>query len=655
MKSIKIILTILTFTFISSLFFYYATAHSKANGVSSLQVLIEGLDSNGDCTLIKCGDVQILIDSAESNYAYEKIKKDMDKWMVSDSEGVWDYLIFTHPDSDHIGNATKIIDHIDNSGWKIDTIIDYGEAGKDTETAKKYKEKLKIADYEAYFTSRDLNENNPVKEFVISEDCRLLILYSEVFDGGKSNDLSVCCLIEIGDQKLLFTGDLEEGGEKSLISHHEELLDGVTFFKASHHGSQTSNTEDFIDVIRPEYVAITLEKNASGQDFSLNNFLKYTDYIYPTYVYYPDNYYKMFGNVILNLDGRNVTVETESNIGKNIRNATINFAGSTDFVWYDEQLSISEDLSDDIYVYSLDEELPGYSNCSLIKYGHYDILVDCGSTITDSTNFVKKLKKYVVDGSIEYIVVSHYHVSNISQLIGNYKNRVSLQDGVLDQFDIGKIIDGSLTNLSDSSDSGFYKKYLSKVSTKKDRKTLVPFECFEESIIPGILSIKVIGNNGLSSDENDYSLPLLITFRDEKLLFVGDTNDYSLLIDNYSNEVKDLSFLRLSNSASPDDDSYNSFADLAKPKYCVLGSPLNYTMPNGKIFAGEEAQQQILEMFKSTSISNIFFSGYINNNNEYIPVNGDLCFKIGYRGRKIYREMKSSRRQERPVCLEERY
>ena len=57
-----------------------------------------------------------------------------------------------------------------------------------------------------------------------------------------------------GDKHFLFTGDLEEDGEISLVESNE--LPKVELFKAGHHGSKTSSNDVLLKVIEPEIVCV---------------------------------------------------------------------------------------------------------------------------------------------------------------------------------------------------------------------------------------------------------------------------------------------------------------------------------------------------------------------------------------------------------------
>ena len=52
------------------------------------------------------------------------------------------------------------------------------------------------------------------------------------------------------DKNFLFTGDLEEEGEKYLVEYN--TLPQVELFKAGHHGSQTSSNDCLLSVIKPK-------------------------------------------------------------------------------------------------------------------------------------------------------------------------------------------------------------------------------------------------------------------------------------------------------------------------------------------------------------------------------------------------------------------
>lgn len=209
----------------------------------------------GDATLIKCGSEAMLIDAGENDQGMlvqNYIKKQGVKSL--------DYLIVTHPDSDHCGGADVIITKYD-----IDTVI-MPNYSKDTAT---YRDVIQALDYKKY----------PVTEPVVGDiyrlgDAKFTIIAPNKEDyGDEANNYSVGILLEHGDKKFVFTGDAEEEAEQDMIENEIDISADV--LKAGHHGSRTSSMGEFIYAVHPEYAVISCgEDNEYGHPHAatLNTF-----------------------------------------------------------------------------------------------------------------------------------------------------------------------------------------------------------------------------------------------------------------------------------------------------------------------------------------------------------------------------------------------
>jgi len=66
--------------------------------------------------------------------------------------------------------------------------------------------------------------------------------------------------------KMLFTGDIEKEAEKLLVDNNrgEGAITCVHVLKVPHHGSDTSSTMDFVEMVKPRVAVVSVGKNNYG-------------------------------------------------------------------------------------------------------------------------------------------------------------------------------------------------------------------------------------------------------------------------------------------------------------------------------------------------------------------------------------------------------
>ena len=251
----------------------------------------------GDCTLIKSGDIEILIDAGSKASSIETITEYINRYCT---DNILEYVIVTHAHEDHYA-CFAIEDGSIFDLYECKTVIDFSQVEKGKETGKMYNAYIselngEIEDGAVHYTASECIENDK-SIFEVTESVTLEILASYYYHNRSSNENnhSVCCTVtysaEGEDKTFLFTGDLEEGGEKKLLDLNPELKD-VYFYKAGHHGSSTSSCDEFLEVIRPKIVFVgcvagsseyssTNEGQFPTQEF-VDRITKYTDQIYVT-------------------------------------------------------------------------------------------------------------------------------------------------------------------------------------------------------------------------------------------------------------------------------------------------------------------------------------------------------------------------------------
>ncbi len=144
-----------------------------------------------------------------------------------------DYLFLTHGDYDHAGEATELL-----SNFCVKKV--FINKGNINNIEKKINNKEVLT----------------LKNFVI-DNIKVNSLNNNVFNN--ENDDSTILLFNIYDYKFLFMGDASIKTEEYLLNNY--ILPNVDILKVGHHGSYTSTSTDFINVIKPKYSVISVGEN----------------------------------------------------------------------------------------------------------------------------------------------------------------------------------------------------------------------------------------------------------------------------------------------------------------------------------------------------------------------------------------------------------
>jgi len=281
----------------------------------SVHFLELGNKYTGDCTYIKTDTCDILIDCGSKSNSVSTVANYLNKYVT---DGILEYVIVTHAHQDHYAGfaTTTKVDSIFDL-YECKTIIDFAQTNqKETSTVYgNYKRELadEVANGAKHYTALQcVNESDGAKKvWDIGTEAKLEILNSEFYTAKSSteNNYSVCCMISHEGKNFLFTGDLEEDGEKSLVALNS--LPEVDLYKAGHHGSGTSSCPEFMAIVQPKTVCVCCcagsseytsnpEKQFPTQQF-INNVAPHTDEIYVTTmcVDYKNNLFQSFnGNIV---------------------------------------------------------------------------------------------------------------------------------------------------------------------------------------------------------------------------------------------------------------------------------------------------------------------------------------------------------------------
>ena len=190
---------------------------------------------NGESMLIDAGE------SSASESIIQYIKDNNDKGSI-------DYLIASHPHSDHIGGMAAVINALEiKSVWMPAEI-------HNTKTFENLLDTIE---------ENNLTIKNAKADKVLFDYGNLKAVFIAPNGSGYSNlnNYSAVILLTYNDRRFLFMGDAEEESEAEILAAVDDISADV--LKVGHHGSSTSSAKAFIKAVSPKYAVISCGKGNS--------------------------------------------------------------------------------------------------------------------------------------------------------------------------------------------------------------------------------------------------------------------------------------------------------------------------------------------------------------------------------------------------------
>lgn len=234
----------------------------------------------GDCIYIEFGDCDILIDAGKPTQG-TTVSNYLKQEKVDDIE----LMINTHLDDDHYGGLTQVLkDYVVEDAW----VTSFGKSGSGITT---FKNAIK---------SEGLDWENPDVGTVFSYSGMTLTVLYDGDGASNSNNSSLVVMLEYGEHRFLFTGDIGKDAENMLVRNKVDLACDV--LKVGHHGSKTSSTAAFLAATGAKYGVICV---GMGNDYghptatALNNLAAKNITVYRT---------DLNGSVVFSTDGETLTL-----------------------------------------------------------------------------------------------------------------------------------------------------------------------------------------------------------------------------------------------------------------------------------------------------------------------------------------------------------
>lgn len=190
----------------------------------------------GDSVLIESEGHFMLIDAGERNMSSTVIK-------YLNNQGVQklDYIIATHPHSDHIGGLIYIIDEFQIEKILMPDVI---------HTSQTFEELLDtILENELKITKPVFGNEHKLGSSVFT----IIAPNNDYYDN--LNNYSVGIKLTNGVNSFVFAGDAEITSEKEILNNGINIDADVLYL--NHHGSATASHDKYLDTISPAYAIIS--------------------------------------------------------------------------------------------------------------------------------------------------------------------------------------------------------------------------------------------------------------------------------------------------------------------------------------------------------------------------------------------------------------
>lgn len=244
----------------------------------------------GDSTLIQTPDGRtMLVDAGDQDHGDRLVS-----YLLSKGVRRIDLMVITHSHADHIGGLPSVLEEFGVSKV-LDAGFAHGSMAYDTvlRTIESRRIDYTIADDQVrpqLGTQVSIDVLWPPKGYRVESESAL-------------NDGSVVLRVRFGAVSVLLTGDIQSEAEGRILADQHELQS--TIMKVAHHGSEYSTSNEWLQVVKPEYAVISVgEGNEYGhpaQD-TLDHLIAASIRVYRT---------DMNGTVVFETDGTNVRVNLE--------------------------------------------------------------------------------------------------------------------------------------------------------------------------------------------------------------------------------------------------------------------------------------------------------------------------------------------------------
>lgn len=210
----------------------------------------------GDSCLIRYKGTNIMIDSGGSlsknkdGKSYDIGENVLNNYLLNRGITRLDYIMASHFDEDHSQGFVFLLKNM-----KVKNVI-ISEQYKTSSIYEQFKQICKKQNIQIIYV-RSGDE-------IRIKDLAFKILHPKSKENQISenplNNNAIVCMVKYKNRRILFTGDIEKVAENEMVKEYTNGLK-ADILKVGHHGSKTSTTKEFLDLINPSVALIGVGQN----------------------------------------------------------------------------------------------------------------------------------------------------------------------------------------------------------------------------------------------------------------------------------------------------------------------------------------------------------------------------------------------------------
>ena len=213
-----------------------------------------------DATLFVCDGEVMLFDAAIKSQGDEVVE-----YIKGLGIDTIDVLVLSHPHDDHMGGSAYVLNNLNVEVMYAPDVIEY--MAEEGDAPQWYEDMLDSVER----IDAERNEGLPEEEWVSIwkfprndegefakfniGDAVVEFLAPLEDEYSDKNDFSICAKVTFGTVDIMLTGDATSDVESDLIEKGYDL--DVEVFQASHHGSDTGNSREFLEAMTPDCIVIS--------------------------------------------------------------------------------------------------------------------------------------------------------------------------------------------------------------------------------------------------------------------------------------------------------------------------------------------------------------------------------------------------------------